>query len=303
MSVASGKKVELAGFLDTGLDLSTDSITEAERERTLAWYREHHDHGDLDLAPFARFQLCHDPATFKRLRRHIFALGREPEDGPLPIGVAVLLYIHAYAVLGNGKGTLYEIIAARALGVTRADVVETLALAALQGGPLSVNAVAEFADDYLADWPEDEGTGVAWPEGWAAATDRLRSGINLGSDALEPGELELIRGWYERTEGMVPAHVELLAATAPAALKTQRARFETAVRGALPAQLVPLLTVHLSAIRLWPTPLRRSLLLSRSLGVRRGEAISTLLWAAIYGGEVVMETAVDAAGDVLENWA
>ena len=44
MSVASGKKVELAGFLDTGLDLSTDSITEAERERTLAWYREHHDH-------------------------------------------------------------------------------------------------------------------------------------------------------------------------------------------------------------------------------------------------------------------
>ena len=45
MSVASGKKVELAGFLDTGLDLSTDSITEAERERTLAWYREHHDHG------------------------------------------------------------------------------------------------------------------------------------------------------------------------------------------------------------------------------------------------------------------
>jgi hypothetical protein len=71
----------------------------------------------------------------------------------------------------------------------------------------------------------------------------------------------------------------------------------------LPAQLVPLLTVHLSAIRLWPTPLRRSLLLSRSLGVRRGEAISTLLWAAIYGGEVVMETAVDAAGDVLENWA
>ena len=37
-----------SGFLDTGLDLSTDSITEEERERTLAWYREHHDHGDRD---------------------------------------------------------------------------------------------------------------------------------------------------------------------------------------------------------------------------------------------------------------
>ena len=71
----------------------------------------------------------------------------------------MLLYIHAYAVLGNGKGTLYEIIAARALGVTRAEVVETLALAALQGGPLSVNAVAEFADDYLADVARGRGRG------------------------------------------------------------------------------------------------------------------------------------------------
>ncbi len=302
MSGTAPRAGELAGFLDTGLDLTTDSITEAERERTLAWYREHHDHGDLDLAPFARFQLRHDPATFKRLRRHLVTLGREPDERPLPIAVAVLMYVHAYAVLGNGKGTLYEIVAARALGVTRAQVVETLALAALQGGPLAVNAFAELADDYLAGWPPEEGGRVAWPEGWVPDVGGLRSGIDLGSDVLEPGELDLIRAWYARTQGDVPSHVELLASAAPAALKTQRARFETAVRGALPAQLVPLLTVHLSAIRLWPTPLRRSLLLAKTLGVRRGEAISTLLWAAVYGGDVVMETAVDAAGDVLEAW-
>ena len=162
--------------------------------------------------------------------------------------------------------------------------------------------MAEFADDYLADWPEDEGAGVAWPEGWAPDPDRLRSGIDLGSDELEPGELELIRGWYERTEGTVPAHVELLAATAPAALKTQRARFETAVRGALPAQLVPLLErapQRNPPLADAPPPLAPARPLARR---GRGEAISTLLWAAIYGGEVVMETAIDAAGDVLESW-
>jgi hypothetical protein len=297
----SNETRELAAFLDTGLDLSTDTATEGERERTLAWYREHHDHGELDLAPFIRYQMNHDPASFKRLRRHLFALGREPEDRPLPIVAAVLLYVYSYAVLGNGKGTLYEIVAARALGVTRAQTIETLALATLQGGPLAVNAFAEYCDDYVAEWPEDEG-GVRWPDGWAPDVASLRSGIDLDSDVLEEGELELIRGWYERMTRSVPAHLELLGELAPDALKTQRARFETAVRGALPAQLVPLLEANLHAIRLQSAPLRRSLLLARSLGVRRGEALATLFWAAVYGGDVVMETAIDAVADVLADW-
>ena len=86
-----------------------------------------------------------------------------------------------------------------------------------------------------------------WPEGWAPDPDRLRSGIDLGSDELEPGELELIRGWYERTDGR---RCRLMSSssrpTAPAALKTQRARFETAVRGALPGTArAAALSVHL----------------------------------------------------------
>jgi len=297
----SGETRELASFLDTGLDLSTDTVTDGERERTLAWYSERHDHGDLDLAPFIRYQMNHDPASFKRLRRHLFALGREPQNRPLPIVPAVLLYVHAYAVLGNGKGTLYEIVAARALGVTRAQTVETLALATFHGGPLAANAFAAYCDDYIAEWPEDEG-GVQWPDGWAPDVAGFRSGIDLRTDALEDGELDLIRTWYERLTGSVPAHVGLLAELAPDALKTQRARFETAVRGELPAQLVPLLGASLHAIRLQATPLRRSLLLARSLGVRKGEALATLLWAAVYGGDVVMETAVDAVADVLAEW-
>ena len=219
-------------------------------------------------------------SRFKRLRRHIFALGREPEDGPLPIGVAVLLYIHAYAVLGNGKGTLYEIIAARALGVTRAQTsVETLRARGAAGRPSLRQRRGRVRRRLPRRVAGGRGHGRGLARGLGARyRSRLRSGIDLGSDALEPGELELIRGWYERTAGRVPAHVELLADTAPAALKTQRARFETAVRGALPAQLVPLLAVHLSAIRLWPTPLRRSLLLARSLGraPRRGDLHSAL---------------------------
>ena len=294
---------ELAGFLDTGLDLTTDGITAEERARTLAWYREHHDHGELDLAPFARFQLEHDPATFKRLRRHLLTVGREPSP-PLPIAVAVLLWIHTYAVLGNGKGALYEIVAARSLGAARSEIMETIAFAALNGGPLAVNAVAEVADEYLAAWSDDDPVeGLHWPDSWGVDVDGLRTGIDLTSDELEPGELELIRDWYVRTASQVPRHVEVLGRLAPNALKTLRARFETAARGALPAQVIPLFTVHLAAVRQSPASIAGSLRIARGLGVRRSEALSALLWAAVYGGEVTLETAIAAAGDVLEGWA
>ena len=100
----------------------------------------------------------------------------------------------------------------------------------------------------------------------------------------------------------MPSQVEFLGRVAPRSLKTQRARFETAITGALPAQIIPLLTLHLSAVRMWPTSLRRAVQTARSLGVRRGEVVAALLWAGVYGADVVMETAMDAAGDLLEDW-
>ena len=293
-----------AEFLGMGIDLSTDTFTDEEKARTLAWYREFHDHGELDLAPFARFMVEHDPTGFKRLRRHMIALDEELDEPPLPLAAGVLMFVHTYLVLGMGKGALYEIITMRELGASRAEIMETIALGALHGGPRGVNAFAEVADDYLHEWQEEDGTAtrIAWPAHWAPDVARFRSGIDLTTDELLPGELDLVRDWYRRAYGEVPAQVDFLARVAPRAFKTQRARFETAVKGALPAQLVPLLTLHLSAIRLWPTPLRRSIQLAKALGVRRREVVSTLFWAGVYGADVVLETAFDAAGDILAGW-
>jgi alkylhydroperoxidase/carboxymuconolactone decarboxylase family protein YurZ len=292
-----------AEFLGMGIDLTTDTFTGEEKEQALRWYREHHDHGELDLAPFGRFMVEHDPTGFKRQRRYVIALEEPVVGAPLPLAAALLMFIHTYIVLGMGKGALYETITVRELGVTRAEILETIALAAFHGGPRGINALAEVADEYLREWPEDDGaSGIEWPAGWAPDVGRFRSGIDLGSDDLLPGELELIRDWYRRTYGEVPAHVDFLGQVAPRVLKTQRARFETAVRGALPAQMIPLLVLHLSAVRLWPRPLRRSIQTARALGVRRGHVVTALLWAAVYGGDVVMETAFEAAGDVLEAW-
>jgi hypothetical protein len=77
---------------------------------------------------------------------------------------------------------------------------------------------------------------------------------------------------------------------------------EKAVSGALPAQLIPLLRLHLAAIRIWPKPLRRSIQMAKTLGARQEHVLSALFWAAVYGGDIVLEGAMDAAGDILEAW-
>ncbi len=300
----SAERESPAEFLGMGIDLSTDTFTDEEKARTLAWYRRYHDHGDLDLAPFARFMVEHEPTGFKRLRRHMIALDEELDEPPLLLAAGVLMFVHTYFVLEMGKGALYEIITMRELGATRAEIMETIALGALHGGPRGINAFAEVGDEYLRKWQEDADavSRVAWPAHWAPDAERFRSGIDLAVDELLPGELELIRDWYRHTLGEVPPQVDFLARVAPCAYKTQRARFETAVKGALPAQMIPLLMLHLSALRLWPKPLRRSLQLAKALGVRRREVVSTLFWAGVYGADAVMEAAFDAAGDVLEAW-
>ena len=38
-----------AEFLGMGIDLSTDTFTGEEKEQALRWYRQHHDHGELDV--------------------------------------------------------------------------------------------------------------------------------------------------------------------------------------------------------------------------------------------------------------
>jgi alkylhydroperoxidase/carboxymuconolactone decarboxylase family protein YurZ len=288
-----------AEFLGLGLDLSTDAFTAEEKERVLAWYREVHDHGELDLSPFARFMLEHDPVGFKRIRRHLLTLGDALDGDPLPHVAGVLMFVHTYVVLGMGKGALYEIIAARELGASRAEVMETIRLATLYGGPRGINALAEVADDYLREWDDDgAGSRIDWPTAWTHDVAQLRSGIDLTSDALEAGELDLLRAWYLRMLGEVPPYIELGAAIAPRALKTQRARFETAVTGALPVQMVPLFALHVSAVRLWPQPLQRAIRTAKALGLRRGEVVAALFWAAVYGGENVLE----AASSAIEEW-
>ena len=98
------REVSGRDFLDPGVDFSGEAFSPDEKRALLQWYRDVHDIGDLDLAPFARFSLEHDPVGFKRLRRHVMTFDEPVEGTSLPLFIGPLLYVHTYTAMGHGKG-------------------------------------------------------------------------------------------------------------------------------------------------------------------------------------------------------
>jgi hypothetical protein len=287
-------------FLDTGLDFSEETFGAEEKAAMLAWYGDVHDHGDLDLAPFARFWIESDPGGFKRLKRHLLALEEPAGPASLPVAAGVLMWVHTYTATGNGKGAFYEIIACRKLGLSKGEISEAVRLGALAGGPSGMNPLGELAYDYFREWqPDTSAVTSPWPSGWSPDPDAFRSGIDSTTDDLSPRERRLVQDWYLRTHGEVPPHIDLLGRVRPRAYKTQRLRFEMAIVGALPAQLVPLMMLHLAVVRQTPLAIRRAAQLARGLGVERHHVFDTLFWAAVQGGDTALEGAVSAIADVV----
>jgi hypothetical protein len=58
--------------------------------------------------------------------------------------------------------------------------------------------------------------------------------------------------------GVIPQHVALFGRLHPRAYKLQRIRYKTSVGQLMPAQLVPLLTLHLATLRLQRQVMRQS---------------------------------------------
>jgi hypothetical protein len=288
-------------FLTAGLNFDEEEFGPAEKAAVLAWYEDKHDYQDLDLAPFARFWIETDPGGFKRFKRHLLTLDHGADPLALPVRAGELMWVHTYTATGNGKGAFYEIIACRKLGLSKAEISEAVRLGSLAGGPAGMSPLAELAHEYFGEWTPDTSTAPPWPEGWARDADAFRSGIDTTTDDFPPAELAKVAAWYRRTHGEVPPHVELLGRTNPRAYKTQRIRFEQSITGALPAQLIPLLMLHLSVVRREPLGCRRAVQLARGVGVRRQQVLDTLFWGAVYGGDLTLEVALNAISDLLAD--
>lgn len=278
--------VDMAAFLDPGLDFSKESLSSEEAERYLAWCARVHGEGNLDLVPFAEFFVECDPAGLKYLRRHTAQIG-------LPIGAAVLMWAHTYCVLGSAKGVLYEVIAARELGVDRSQMIDVLRCAGYVAGPFALNAAGELTLPYLRSWTvaARSSKDLVWPSGWASNAEAFSAGIDHSNDDLTDVELARVLAWHESTYGEVPASLRLAAESNPRAFKLARVRFERIPRSSLPAQLFPLLLLHTALVQDRAVEAKRALQLAQAVGVEQGLLLKVAHWAAVLGGEAALERA------------
>jgi hypothetical protein len=293
-------------FTDTGLDWNVaDRFSPGEREALLDWYREAHGTGDLSLVKFAPFLIDHLPAEFKLSRRHLSSIPQPRHGVALPDAALILCYLHSYTATSYTEGILYQIISARHLGASKALVMDVLRYAYLSAGPRGMNAVADRSEEYLREWEDDEppAKAIDWPPGWAPDPGAFRSGIDFATTDLTADEVLAISHWHQRMHGMVPRHVELLARLHPQAYKLQRMRYELSVGAVVPAQLVPLLTLHLATMRLQPMVMRQAAHQARVLGARRHHVVQALFSGLRQSIDpMITEAAIDAVGDELAGW-
>jgi len=258
---------------------------------------------------FVPFMYQLRPDALKRYRLWVNAVtgGVGLDDSlPNPPYVSIVMACF-YITLPYAQGIIAEIACARKFGARKQEIADLLALGWIHSGPYGVNTIAEVAGPYMEAWEENDGApGVTWPEGWSVEPDVFRCGIDFsqGSDEnhISPAELAKIKAWHRKWEGEVPKYVPFLAKHYPLALRALRARYENALMGSLPKQLIALCRVVLSAAWMRPDALRRSVYLAKQVGVSKDHVVQILVLAQLYIGDVGMDGAIDGMGTVLDRW-
>ena len=278
--------------VNRGLDLSdVSSVTGQERDQFSAFYASTlgHTHRGLD------YLLAEDPATLKRYRHYSDVA--TPGNYESERKVFVFGFLPFYAVIGYDVGVRYLIHTRQRMGLTKAQILEGIAISFLVMGPAGMETVARALDGYAWQTPEKP---AEFPDGWAPDPGAFAAGLDFSEPRMSPDELSAVLRWYETTLGEVPRHVKFLAANRPDLLKAYRQRFENCVRE-LPRQIVPTTLLHYSVIRGSAAGIRDNVLLARAFGVTREITLNTIGSASLNGIEGI-DLVDEAAGDIFEDW-
>jgi hypothetical protein len=223
---------------------------------------------------------------------------------PTPTGLRTplpntLAFLHYYSIVGYDDGILYEVINAQACGATKAQIVETIAVAFLHAGPRGMRYVATSSQDYLRTYEEPEQPGP-WFDNWDVDPEAFRAGLDYSQAELLDGELELIEAWYERVSGEVPSHIRFLGRHRPHVLKAFRHRFEYAIKDGMPKQMMPYLQLHLNVIRGFKDGIREAVLMGRGFGMTDEQLADGIVWGMLYGGPASVSIAAEACQGILD---
>jgi hypothetical protein len=275
-----------------GLNLSdVSAVTSQERDQFTAFYQSvlGHAHRGLD------YLLQEDPATLKRYRH--YSNVATPDNYESERKVFVFGFLPFYAVIGYDVGVRYLIHTRQRMGLSKAQILEGIAISFLVMGPAGMETVARALDGY--EWLTPESP-AEFPDGWASDPAAFESGLDFSSPRMSPAELASLLAWYERTPGEIPPHVKFLAAQRPDLLKAYRQRFENCVRE-LPKQIVPTTLLHYDVIRGSASGIRDNVLLARAFGVSKQIVLNTIGSASL-NGVAGFDLVYESAGDIFAEW-
>lgn len=278
-----------------GLDLSNlDSITPEE----VAAFRDYYERVKGESMPALEFWLEFRPDVMKRYRAGVrHTTSEEEKDHPI---LHAMVMLHFYAITGYEDGIAYEVKLCREGGVTKAEILDLLAVAFIHASPRGMRFVERAATPQLRDWVEPEPTEV-WPAGWGFDPTALASGADFSTQEAGAEDVERIIAWYERTLGEVPNYVVFLAHHRPNMLKAYRNRLEHAIRDALPVQMLAYSLLNYNVTRGFADGIRESVLLARALGLSKPQILDAICWGFYYGGVDAIGIADRAAGDLING--
>jgi hypothetical protein len=281
-----------------GLDLTNlDSVTPDEVRRFREFYRQ------TKGTPLPAFDFLLDFRP-DLLKRHRFATRQitaaENERWPL---MHALAHLHYYVIIGFEEGIRYEIALSRSGGAALTDVLDTLGVAYLHGGPQGMARVASGSWDYLTQWRDNQEEPAAqrFPDDWSFDSDAIRSGMDFTSPEATEQDIAALTGWYESVIGYVPDQVRFLARHRPNLLKAFRGRYEHAIRDSLPKQMLPYLMLHLATCQRSAEAMREAVALGRAFGLTRSQLTDAICWGNQLGGPGAVALAEKTVGPALEE--
>lgn len=134
------------GAFDSGMDYSAREASAEDLRRLTDWYER-----VLGEVPkHVTFLAQHRPDLLKAYRNRYEHAIRES----LPAQMLPFLMLHHNVVRGFRDGIRENVLLARALGMTRPQVLNAICLAELHGGAEVLDVVAEAAGDVLAQLPD-----------------------------------------------------------------------------------------------------------------------------------------------------
>lgn len=282
---------------DDGLDMSSpDTITQEEIQA----FRDHYVYTKGYSIPAFEFWLDFRADILKRYRATVPFMTTSNE--PKCLVKNCLNMLHHYAIVGYEDGILYEVLLSKRRGATRGEVLDTLAIAFIHGGPLGSRFVSTSSADFLKNWqdePYSADNAARWPTRWVQDASALRSGMDFSTKSASKADIAALFGWYEKTTGEVPRHVQMLAELRPDFLKSYRDRYENILRGGLPKQMLPYLMLHYNLERGHGDGIRENVLLCKAFGMSREQIIDGFAWSSIYAGVEALGLAHEVAGDIV----